>query len=245
MHATTFQRLSSPHPYEENICEFVTHFYLENHKEAKNVYDKLQGDEEKTEQFQNTFKKAMKVSLEVLTKNHGDFYIASDETDKIQGFSMGMRYLPSVSPLTAEFFAETIRECPVFFEIFSKTMPLVMKYGKITDSDLEKTLNGREVYYLGMTAFRDQEIGTRLAAEIAQQIFAKDKPFSVLYTLSSSGHESQMVQWIASQKMEELNLCLNRVGMNQENPHTYVALIHPFDDPIGKTCVQLYEEAGK
>ena len=168
MGITTFQRVSSIND-PTKVCQYVTNYYLENHEATKQTYEHL--SKERKVIFEKTYEKAMEVSLSVLKKNNADFYLATDESNKIVGFTMGMPYRPSISPLTQEFFEETEKECPEFREIFTETMPLGYKYGTIKDADLESVLDGKEVYYLGMASFEDDGVLSGLVDEVSRHVF--------------------------------------------------------------------------
>lgn len=218
------------------ICQFVTNHYLENHPATQRVYGGL--EEEKKEVFKGTFEKAMKTSLAVLGSCKGDFYIARDEkTSGIVGFTMGMTYHPSVSPLTPEFFGKTAKNCPEFFQIFEESMPLVMKYGDIKDGDLESVLNGKEVYYLGMTGSRDASIASLLVDDVSKRVFSEDSPYVALYTLSSGHHEKEMVE-----KFKDKGLQVYHIGVNEHNSNVFIGLVCRQEDPIAQQVVNLYQK---
>ncbi len=239
MNEVTFQRLASCTGQEDTICQFVTRYYLNNHAATRHVYENL--TKEKQGIFERTFEKAMRVSLAVLEKYQGDFYVARDQkTNALAGFTMGMAYRPSIQPLTQDFFAETQRECPDFFQIFAETMPLMMKYGKIQDADLDKVLDGKQVYYLGMTASVDAPTLSKLANKVSQHVFSANSPFIALYTLSSGNHESDMVQ-----KFQDSDFHVHRFAANAESPHAFIAFIHPPQNECAQKVVDLYNAIEK
>lgn len=239
MNNIIFQKLDSYTSQEDNICKFVTSYYLREHVATHNVYKNL--TKSRQEIFERTFEKAMRISLSVLDSYRGDFYLVQDkETNNIVGFTMGMAYRPSVKPLTTNFFAETQKECPEFFQIFAEAMPLMMKYEKINDADLDNVLNGKQVYYLGMTGSVDTPTLIRLVSEVTQHVFSPHSPFIALYTLSSGNHESDLVQ-----KFQDKGLQVHRFGANAESPHTFIALIHPPENQIAEKVVELYTKIEK
>lgn len=229
---------------QEEIAEFVTDYYLAQHEVAKEVYGGL--DREETEKFQMIFKKAMMVSFEVLSKNDGDFFVARDLAEnKIVGFTMGMPYYPSVKPLTMEFLETVGSECPSFFQIFRETFPVTTKYQEITDKTLEDVLNGRRLYYLGMTSFSNESAAECLAAAVANHVFSQGKPFAAVYTLSSASHESRMIDIIASQEVENSSLCAIRFGVQSNAPNAFIALVYRDQSPETEKVVKLYSDLNK
>lgn len=141
-----------------------------------------------------------------------------------------------MSPLTPEFFARTKEKCPEFFQIFEKTMPIMMKYGYIMDSNLADVLDGKEVYYLGMTGSSNYSIVRGLVDEVYKHVFSEDSPYVALYTLSSGPHERDLVE-----KFQSKGLRVCRFGASEENPDAFIALVSLPENQTAQEVVKLYE----
>lgn len=229
-------------PQKEEIAKFVTDYYLSQHEATRRVYLELENDETK-EKFEEIFNAAMQVSFEVFSKNNGSFFVARDIKDrKIMGFSMGMPYSTNIMPLTYEFFLKAQKECPSFFQIFSDTLPITEKYKVITDTELEKVLDSRKIYYLGMTGFSSESVAEKLAAAVANHVFNKETCIKTVYTLSSASHESKMIGLIASQKIYKDSLSISRFGVQSNAPNAFIALMYLSQSSIAKKVVELYSE---
>lgn len=216
-----------------SVAQYVTNYYSENHPEVINV---LGQDPEKIVAIRDTFYNAMLVSFEHMKKFDARFIVAFDRNKQICGFTMGMHYLPGRSAVPKNCFAAAMHDCPEFTQIFMKSMPLLEVYKSPRITNYYNQAAEQEpfkVYYLGMTAYRDSNIGALLAECVANDLFTQrevspwqmQSTYQALYSVVSADFEHQFVTAVRTQQE---GLMVGTYGMEAAtNPaYPYIALLY-------------------